>query len=125
MKLLTAAPPNPIDSDWMHSLLNDSAPKIPTRMFGTLGQLVGKNGPLKKLCTTKGAKPEDELHLFAAYEYLKTIRNRDHHGYLINTRGGDFRLVEDLFLGPLNILLEWCPCGAIPSRQESLTHPLL
>jgi hypothetical protein len=111
-------PPYPCsDFDtWAAQYCTNSAETIQATNFGNLGHLITlKNGQLqgklKELCLKANASPKDQERLLAAYDLLRSIRNRDAHAYVPNVRNSHFGLVPDLFTDCFNLLLSWLPEG--------------
>jgi hypothetical protein len=80
---------------------------------------VTDESPLRRLCRTAGAQPDQQTKLLAAYEFLAvTIRNRDAHAYVPNVRDAHHFLVADLFADCFNFLVSWLlPDGAVTLNE--------
>ena len=108
--------------DWIPIFLVDSkrAGMMPATNFGTLGSLVHRDkktqapaGALVQLCQTVNADQRDRELILASYELLsRSIRNRDAHAYVPNTRDSHYHLVPELFASCFNKLVSWLPGGA-------------
>jgi len=110
-----AYPENDLDT-WADQYCKNSAKKVTVTNFGSLGSLIRVNqgkylGKLKDLCTKVKATPQEEKKLLAAYDLLRSIRNRDAHAYVPNVRDSHFWLVPKLFSGCFNLLVSWIPDG--------------
>lgn len=73
---------------------------------------------LSRLCSTVKATAEEKDLLFAGYELLRrSIRNRDAHAYVPNSRDSHFNLVPELFTRCFNVLGSWLPGGPSTLNQ--------
>lgn len=80
--------------------------------FGTLGDLIGKNGKKGKLghlADAVQANDKQRQMIVGAYKELAAIRNRDAHAYIPNIRANHFGIVGATLVPCFNLLTSWLP----------------
>jgi hypothetical protein len=88
--------------------------------FGTLGDLIGKNGKKGKLghlADAVQANDQQQQLVMRAYKELAAIRNRDAHAYIPNVRANHFEAVSTTFVPCFNLLTSWLPYDFEDIRQ--------